>query len=75
MARQRHIRLNKNGAGAAAPGRIPVLSDQEQVRLVRLGRELLLNLGCDANGTGLPCRTDRLAAVKKMREYVAIHDS
>ena len=75
MVRQRRIRSNKNGAGASAPGRVPVLSDQEQACLVRLGRDILACLGCDANGTGLPCRTDRLAAVKKMREYVAIHDS
>ena len=51
------------------------LTQKEQKELVELGRRLLLCLSCDTNDTGLPCRTDRLAAVELMRRYVEIHDT
>tara|TARA_R110002110_G_scaffold223005_1_gene436888 strand:+ start:24 stop:212 length:189 start_codon:yes stop_codon:yes gene_type:complete len=50
------------------------LTDGEMVELVELGEAIRLDLSCDANGTGLPCRTDRLEAVKNMVRYLEIHD-
>ena len=32
-----------------------------------------MGLECNINGTGLPCRTDRLDAVGNMIEYLTIH--
>ena len=50
------------------------LNDAEMAQLVELGKAIQLDLSCDANGTGLPCRTDRLDAVRLMRQYLDIHD-
>ena len=49
------------------------LSNKEIDKLVKLGGDIQQDLGCDANGTGLPCRTDRLSAVESMKEYLEIH--
>tara|TARA_R100000231_G_scaffold135487_1_gene109966 strand:- start:4775 stop:4960 length:186 start_codon:yes stop_codon:yes gene_type:complete len=51
-----------------------VLTDKECQYLAEIGKKIILALHCNINGTGLPCRTDRLASVKLMREYLAIHD-
>ena len=50
------------------------LTDEEITELKDLGERIQLDLSCDANGTGLPCRTDRLEAVKNMVRYLEIHD-
>ena len=50
------------------------LSNKEIDKLVKLGGDIQLDLGCDANGTGLPCRTDRLSAVEYMKKYLEIHN-
>jgi len=50
------------------------LSDIEQKWIVELGETIRRTLMCDANGTGLPCRTDRLDAVEHMIEYVRLHN-
>ena len=50
-----------------------VLTDIEQKWLVELGETIGGSLKCDANGTGLPCRTDRLHAVEHMVAYVRLH--
>ena len=50
-----------------------ILNAQEQEELFRLGDDIQKDLSCDANGTGLPCRTDRLEAVSNMRRYLEIH--
>ena len=50
------------------------LNDAEMTQLVELGKAIQLDLSCDANGTGLPCRTDRLYAVRLMRRYLEIHN-
>lgn len=50
------------------------LTDDEIKRLVKLGKQITACLSCDINGSGLPCRTDRLYAVECMRAYVKIHD-
>ena len=50
------------------------LTDTDIKRLVKLGGDIQQDLGCDANGTGLPCRTDRFSAVESMKEYLEIHD-
>ena len=49
------------------------LSDIEIEKLVKLGDNIQKDLSCDANGTGLPCRTDRLEAVSNMKKYIEIH--
>ena len=51
-----------------------ILSNQEQEELFRLGEDIQAGLSCDANGTGIPCRTDRLDAVSNMKRYLEIHD-
>ena len=49
------------------------LSNIEIEKLVKLGDNIQKDLSCDANGTGLPCRTDRLEAVSNMKKYIEIH--
>jgi len=51
-----------------------VLTDKECEVLAEIGKKLRKSLECDINGTGLPCRTDRLESVKLMWQYLAIHD-
>ncbi len=51
-----------------------MLNDKEIKRLIALGGKIKHNLSCDINGDGLPCRSDRLSAVKLMRKYIDIHD-
>ena len=51
-----------------------LLTAQEQEELFRLGEDIQKDLSCDANGTGVPCRTDRLEAVSNMKRYLEIHD-
>ena len=51
-----------------------ILNAQEQEELFRLGDDIQKGLSCDANGTGIPCRTDRLDAVENMKRYLEIHD-
>ena len=50
------------------------LTNQEQEELFRLGEDIQAGLSCDANGTGEPCRTDRLDAVSNMKRYLEIHN-
>lgn len=51
-----------------------VLTDDDIVELVDLGKMIQMGLSCDANGTGLPCRTDRLEAVRNMVKYLRLHE-
>ena len=51
-----------------------LLTAQEQEELFRLGDDIQKDLSCDANGTGIPCRTDRLDAVSNMKRYLEIHN-
>jgi len=50
-----------------------ILNEKEQDDLISLGENIQANLSCDINGTGLPCRTDRLEAVSDMKKYLEIH--
>ena len=50
-----------------------LLTAQDQEELVKIGDNIQKDLSCDANGTGLPCRTDRLEAVSNMKKYIEIH--
>ena len=50
------------------------LTDTDIKRLVKLGGDIQQDLGCDANGTGLPCRTDRFSAVENMKKVLEIHN-
>ena len=50
------------------------LTKQEQEELFRLGEDIQAGLSCDVNGTGIPCRTDRLDAVENMKRYLEIND-
>ena len=58
--------------------RIDIMTDtlnaKEQEELFRLGEDIQAGLSCDANGTGIPCRTDRLDAVSNMKRYLEIHN-
>ncbi len=49
------------------------MNEKEQADLVSLGEDIQANLSCDINGTGLPCRTNRLEAVSDMKKYLEIH--
>ena len=51
-----------------------LLTAREQEELVKLGEDIQKDLSCDANGTGVPCRTDRLEAVSNMKRYLEIHN-
>ena len=50
-----------------------VLTEEEKGNLVELGRSIQLSLECDVNETGLPCRSDRLAGVDFMIQYLEVH--
>ena len=50
------------------------LTNKEVDELVKLGKDIQAGLSCDANGTGEPCRTDRLDAVSNMKRYLEIHN-
>lgn len=50
-----------------------VLNSTEIKSLKDLGEKIQQDLSCDLNGTGLPCRTDRLEAVNNMIKYISIH--
>ena len=49
------------------------LSNKEIEKLEKLGDDIQKDLSCDANGIGIPCRTDRLSAVENMKRYIEIH--
>lgn len=49
------------------------LNNTEINSLKELGEKIQMDLSCDLNGTGLPCRTDRLEAVSNMIKYISIH--
>ena len=49
------------------------LSNIEIEKLEKLGDDIQKDLSCDANGIGIPCRTDRLSAVENMKRYIEIH--
>ena len=51
-----------------------VLNKKEIKELVILGAKIKMALECDINGIGLPCRSDRLASVEDMIEYIEIHN-
>ena len=53
------------------------LSNKEIKRLGKLGEGISVSLNLDLtdlNNIGIPCRTDRLEAVKDMKEYLEIHN-
>jgi len=50
------------------------LSEKELETLAGLGEKIKSCLDCNINGYGVPCRTDRLEAVKLMKKYLEIHD-
>ena len=49
------------------------LSNKEIEKLEKLGDDIQKDLSCDANGIGIPCRTDRFEAVELMQKYLRIH--
>ena len=50
------------------------LTDKEMAELAELGKRIQLGLSCNVNGEGVPCRSDRTAAVCDMKRYLEIHD-
>ena len=51
-----------------------VLTNKEMKTLSKLGKQIVNCLSCDINGSGVPCRTDRLESIRLMIEYLKIHD-
>ena len=51
-----------------------ILSEDEINRLIILGDRIKQDLSCDLNGTGFPCRSDRMSAIKYMEEYLEINE-
>jgi len=49
------------------------LTDEEINELVELGEKIQMDLSCDANNIGLPCKTDRFSAIDHMVKYLKIH--
>ena len=49
-------------------------TEEERARLADLGEMIVAGLSCNINGTGLPCRSDRLYSLELMRQYIAMHD-
>ena len=52
---------------------IDTLNKKEIKKLAKLSKDIQVSLNCDINDTGIPCRTDRLQAVKDMIKYILIH--
>ena len=50
------------------------LNDEEIDELLKLGTSIQLSLECCMQMDGLPCKTDRLEAVKLIKRYLEIHD-
>ena len=50
------------------------LSDHELKQLAELGKSIIVSLNCEINQSGVPCRTDRLEAVKYMISYLKLHN-
>ena len=50
-----------------------ILTNKQVDKLIELGPDIIAGLECNLNGSGLPCRTDRLYAVDKMIAYVKLH--
>ena len=50
------------------------LNDEEIDELLTLGTGIQLTLECCMQMDGLPCKTDRLEAVKLMKRYLEIPD-
>ena len=50
------------------------LTEADMEEIARLGKFITADLSCDINGEGVPCHTDRLAAVANMIEYLRLHD-
>ena len=50
------------------------LNDEEIDELLKLGTGIQRTLECCMQMDGLPCKTDRLEAVKLMKRYLEIHD-
>ena len=50
-----------------------ILNNEEMNQLRNLGHKIKTGLDCNANGDGVPCKTDRLDSVENMKEYLMIH--
>ena len=48
------------------------LNHEEVLALAKLGKRIIKALSCDANGEGIPCRTDRFTAMGDMLRYLDI---
>ena len=49
-------------------------TEEEREKLVELGEAIIDGLSCNIKNTGLPCRSDRIYTVCRMREWVAINE-
>ena len=48
------------------------LTVKDREELIQIGKRITLSLSCNANGDGLPCRTDRFQAIDDMIDYLNI---
>jgi len=51
-----------------------ILNDKELKELARLGKAIKLDLDCDLDNDGVPCRSCRFEVVKNMKRYLKLHD-
>ena len=51
-----------------------VLNDKELKELARIGNAIKLDLDCDLDNDGVPCRSCRFEVIKNMKQYLKIHD-
>ena len=64
-------RLGQETVNSIIAGR-ESLNFQEVIVLAELGKRIIKSLSCDANGEGIPCRTDRFTAMGDMLRYLDI---
>jgi len=49
------------------------LTEKDFEELAELGKNIYYSLECDIQGRGVPCRSDRWAAVAFMARYLEVH--
>jgi hypothetical protein len=50
------------------------LNNTEILELARLGNAIKLDLECDLNETGTPCRSCRFELIENMKQYLKLHE-
>jgi hypothetical protein len=50
------------------------LNNTEILELARLGKAIQMDLECDLNETGIPCRSCRFELIENMKQYLKLHE-